>query len=98
MTVQNKHTPHAYAHVQCPCGETVHVPVADASSPVLGQGNYDIMAAKCEHCGRIAAAGNSRTGQISSWMTPEQVNRANDEYQAQLYSADMNEFCGRGEW
>ena len=88
-----KHIPHAFAHVQCPCGQTVHVPVA--KNPAY---NYEIMDAKCDSCGRIAAAGNARTGQVTSWMTPRQVNRANDEYQAQLYSADMNEFCGRGEW
>ena len=86
----SKHIPHSFAHVGCPCGQTVHVPVANQGTPGLG-GNYDIMAAKCDSCGRIAASGNARTGQISSWMTREQVNRANDEYQAQLYSADCND-------
>ena len=82
----------AHAHVKCPCGATVEVPVAD-----IGAGyNYDIMSAKCSECGRIASAGNSRTGQISSWMTPKQVNRANADYQSQLFSADMNDMFGRG--
>ena len=89
-----KHTPHAFAHVACPCGQTVHVPVAKSGAGY----NYEIMAAKCDACGRIAAGGNAKTGQINNWMTPEQVNRANDEYAAQLYSADMNEFYGCGEW
>jgi len=83
----------AHAHVKCPCGATVEVPVADRNAGY----NYDIMSAECSECGRIASAGNCRTGQISSWMTPKQINRANDEYQAQLFSADMNDMFGRGE-
>lgn len=89
----SKHIPHAFAHVQCPCGQTVHVPVAEQEGL-----NYDIMAAKCESCGRIASAGNCRTGQISGWMTPAQVNRANDNFAAQQFSADCNELYGAGEW
>ena len=79
-----------HTNIECPCGQQLTVRLIGTS--------YDIMGLKCPTCGRIAAAGNTRTGQVTSWMTPTQVNRANDEYQAQLYSADMNEFCGRGEW
>lgn len=92
--METKHTPHAFAHVQCPCGQTVHVPVAKQGSGY----NYEIMAAKCESCGRIASAGNCRTGQISGWMTPTQVARADDNLAAQQFSADCNDLYGAGEW
>ena len=81
---------HTHANIKCPCGQQLAVKFIGNS--------YDIISLNCPSCGRIATAGNTRTGQVTSWMTPTQVSRANDEYQDQLYSADMNEFYGRGNW
>jgi hypothetical protein len=83
----------ANANIKCPCGQQLQVPFIGGAG-----GEYDIMGVKCPKCGRIAGSGNTRTGQVTSWMTPAQVNSANADYQEQLFSADMNEFYGRGNW
>jgi len=74
------------ATVKCPCGNDVII------------NTECILMTKCDDCGRIAAHGNDRTGEIYSWMTPRDVDSANANYQEQLFSADNNEFYGRGNW
>jgi len=83
------------ANIKCPCGQQIEIPFGKSSYPPYLD-EYDIMSVKCPNCGRIAGAGNSSTGQITSWITPRQMDRANAEYQQQAFSADMNEFYGRG--
>ena len=74
----------------CPCGQSIEISKAN--------GEYDIMSVECPNCEARISSGNTRTGEISSWATARQISRANAEYESQLYSADMNEFYGRGNW
>ncbi|HUS51835.1 MAG TPA: hypothetical protein VMZ91_16825 [Candidatus Paceibacterota bacterium] len=74
----------------CPCGKEIEVPFVN--------GEYDTCNIICPECKRHSTGGNFRTGEITSWMTQKDLNRANEEYQRQLFDADCNEWYGRGEW
>lgn len=50
--------------VQCPCGSIVTLDTEE------------ILLTECEKCGRIAAHGCGKTGEIYSWMTVSQVDCA----------------------
>ena len=50
--------------VQCPCGSIVTLDTEE------------ILLTECEKCGRIAAHGCGKTGEIYSWMTVNQVDGA----------------------
>ncbi len=73
----------------CDCGNVVETEKDD-------KGEYDVCYVECPECGSTAGGGNCRTGKISGWITPQQIARSNAEYQRQLFSADMNEWEGRG--
>lgn len=80
-----------FKFVQCgQCGTSVKIPY-DVALRL-----YQTMGVECGACGAIAGSSNGKTGEIYSWMSPAQVAEANAEYQAQMFSADMNEFYGRG--
>ena len=74
----------------CKCGETVVVPFEN--------GEYLVCQVKCPRCKRHSTGGNYKTGEVDSWITQQDLNRANREYQQRCFEADNNEFYGRGNW
>ena len=78
-------------NAQCPCGEIVPINLDD-------EGDYDVLNVICPKCHRHGTGGNGRTGKVTSWMTEEAIERANEEYRYQCWDADNNEWYGRGNW
>ena len=75
----------------CPCGQTIEVHRYHHDPA------YDITV-HCETCHRTATSGSSLTGEITGWMTEREIEDANEQYEIDAFSEDMNEFYGRGTW
>ena len=79
----------------CPCGETIEV--GTIKSPYSRGREFNIHVS-CGSCGRTATSGSSLTGEITGWMTEREIDDANEQMEIDSFSADMNEFYGRGNW
>jgi len=75
----------------CPCGETLDL-------PLYHNGLYYDINVRCGKCHRTGTSGNDVTGEVTGWMTEKDLDAVNDQYEIDNFSADMNEFHGRGEW
>jgi hypothetical protein len=76
--------------IKCPCGNEIEVSFVN--------GEYDICNIICPKCSRHSTGGNMKTGEVTSWMTQRNLDRANEEYRQMCFDADCNEFYGRGNW
>lgn len=79
----------------CPCGETIEVGTIKSPYHQGREFNIDV---RCGSCGRTATSGSSLTGEITGWMTEREIDDANEQMEIDSFSADMNEFYGRGNW
>ena len=79
----------------CPCGETIEV--GTVKSRHHAGREFDIHVS-CDSCGRTATSGSSLTGEITGWMTEKALSAINRQSEIDNFSADMNEFYGRGNW
>ena len=77
---------------KCPCGAILDLyPYFRTST-----GKWELYDLKCPECGALCTSFNGETGEVLGWLTARQIERANREYAEQMFSADMNEFYGRG--
>jgi hypothetical protein len=53
---------------------------------------------ECEACGATCGGGNASSGNVSSWISAKQMNRAMAQLRAMEIDAFNNNFHGRGNW
>lgn len=83
--------------VTCDCGHTFTMteqPCPWDKSTL----EFPVCDTECPKCHRRADGGNARTGEIGGWITQRALEASRREYEAQQFSADMNEWYGRGNW
>tara|TARA_Y100000361_G_C11138086_1_gene333339 strand:+ start:330 stop:560 length:231 start_codon:yes stop_codon:yes gene_type:complete len=57
---------------------------------------YEVCGLVCPKCHRVSGSGNFKTGEVTGWMTQREIRQSEAEYQRQAFSAEMNEWYGRG--
>ncbi len=75
--------------VTCPCGNHLTMFRDD-------DGWWDVCDVECEACGRRSDGGNGGSGEIFGWLTRRQINESQSEFDRQSFSAECNEWMGRG--
>ena len=82
----------------CPCGERIEIPIVKSPYNNTPTGFEYEIEVECPSCSRVATGGNYLTGEVTSWMTRQQIDASQMEYERQLFEAENNEFFGRGNW
>jgi hypothetical protein len=79
----------------CDCGNEITVPFGPLPWDEDSQG-FDVCNIECPECGRVSDGGNFITGEVSGWVTRRQLDSSLREFERQRFSAEMNEWEGRG--